>query len=407
MPKTLFIGIDISSEDNMAQFMDNEGTILRPHMRFSNSQTGLDQLVRAMAAIVAKHDIQHMHIGMEATGMYWWHLRDSLEHEPLLESLEADIYVINPALVKGFKKAYTTLPKTDAVDAWVIADRLRFGRLTPITAQDLLYQPLARLTRLRHTMVDSLTRDKNRALQLLFLKCSEYRKVAGNRTFGKASLALLNEFTTEELVHKPLEELLDVILANTNNRFVEPETFAREIKQAASRSYRLNSKMQDTVNVALAMVCANIHFFQHQCKQLDKIIARELKAVPQTLTTVPGIGNTLAAGIVAEIGNIKRFKNEKALAKFAGLTWHRHQSGRFEAEETSLTKAGNHYLRYYLVEAAQSLRVHNPDYAAFYTRKYNEVPKHQHKRALVLTARKLVRLVYALLSTGQIYQERK
>ena len=138
---------------------------------------------------------------------------------------------------------------------------------------------------------------------------------------------------------------------------------------------------------------------------MDKVIARELKDSPN-LTTVPGIGNTLlpASSLDREY---QTFQDEKALAKFAGLTWHRHQSGRFEAEETSLTKAGNHYLRYYLVEAAQSLRVHNPDYAAFYTRKYNEVPKHQHKRALVLTARKLVRLVYALLSTGQIYQERK
>ncbi|SHF83845.1 hypothetical protein SAMN02746089_02637, partial [Caldanaerobius fijiensis DSM 17918] len=57
-----------------------------------------------------------------------------------------------------------------------------------------------------------------------------------------------------------------------------------------------------------------------------------------------------------------------------------------------------------LVEAANCVRIHAKEYADFYCKKYNEVTKHQHKRALVLTARKLVRLVFALLSKGQIYQ---
>jgi transposase len=77
--------------------------------------------------------------------------------------------------------------------------------------------------------------------------------------------------------------------------------------------------MEDTVSVALAMTIENIRFMENQCKKLDKIIARELEAIPQTLTTIPGIGNVLAAGIIAEIGDINRFENEKALAKFAGL----------------------------------------------------------------------------------------
>jgi hypothetical protein len=47
--------------------------------------------------------------------------------------------------------------------------------------------------------------------------------------------------------------------------------------------------------------------------------------------------------------------------------------------------------------------VHNEEYRAFYQSKYARVPKHQHKRALVLTARKFVRLAYALLGKGQVY----
>src|SRR5690625_2462610 len=64
---------------------------------------------------------------------------------------------------------------------------------------------------------------------------------------------------------------------------------------------------------------------------------------------------------------------------------------------------GNQYLRYYLVEATNSVRRQIPEYRDYYSKKYQEVPKHQHKRALVLTARKFVRLVDALLRKNQIY----
>src|SRR5699024_12399786 len=103
-------------------------------------------------------------------------------------------------------------------------------------------------------------------------------------------------------------------------------------------------------------------------------------------------GSVFAAGIIAEIGQIERFEDETKIAKYAGLYWRKHQSGRFTAEDTSLTRNGNQYLRYYLVEAANSVRRHVPECKDYYAKKYQEVPKHQHKRALALTARKLGRL---------------
>jgi len=140
-----------------------------------------------------------------------------------------------------------------------------------------------------------------------------------------------------------------------------------------------------------------------EIKKLDKEFAKLMQGIPQTLTSIKGIGPVYAAGIIAEIGDVERFSNHNALAKFAGLVWNQHQSGEFEAEDTKRQQSGNKYLRYYLVQAADSIRKHDSEYKAFYTAKYNEVPKHQHKRALVLTARKLVRLVFSLLNTKQLY----
>ena len=72
-----------------------------------------------------------------------------------------------------------------------------------------------------------------------------------------------------------------------------------------------------------------------------------------------------------------------------------------------MTKAGNRYLRYYLSEVAKSVRKHISEYRGYYAKKYREVPKHQHKRALSLTFRKFVRLVFGLLVKNQLHTGKK
>lgn len=131
------------------------------------------------------------------------------------------------------------------------------------------------------------------------------------------------------------------------------------------------------------------------------MIKKLMKGVPQTLISFKGIGDVLAAGIIAEIGDIKRFDSHNALAKYAGLVWN--QSGEFEAKDTKRVLTENKYLRYYLVQAANCVRKHDTEYKSFYQKKYDEVPKHKHKRALGLTTTKLVRLVYMLLNTSKLY----
>lgn len=160
-------------------------------------------------------------------------------------------------------------------------------------------------------------------------------------------------------------------------------------------------------NILLATSIESIRTTGTQLNQLDKAIAKILEGVPNTLQTIPGIGPVYCAGILAEIGNINRFKDQAALAKYAGLAWRKHQSGNFTAEETNMIRSGNRYLRFYLVEAANSVKINEPEYSNYYKKKYHEVPKHQHKRALVLTARKLVRLIDALLRKDQIYTPRR
>lgn len=403
MISKLYAGIDISATDATLCCLDSEGNQFKPSQKFENNLSGAAQLVEALTEFEA----EEIHVGLESTSVYGAHLRDFLLASPLLQG-KAFVYELNPALVSGFKRSFPKKPKTDNLDAYFIAERIRFGHLRPFSEKQLTAQPLLQLTRYRLHLIKLLTMEQNRACNLVFLKFSNYLQNSPfSNSFGKASLAVLEDLFPDDLMEMDLDQLVLFITRNGNNRLNDPENMAKELKTIARQAYRLNPKMKDSVRVTLAMTIQNIEYFKNQIKQLDKLIARELKAIPQTLDTIPGIGPVFAAGIVAEIGDISRFDNEAALAQYAGLTWSRYQSGSFEAEERRLTKTGNRYLRYYLVEAANSLRVHNEEYKAYYYAKYNEVNKHQHKRALVLTARKFVRLVFALLSKGQIYQKQE
>jgi len=129
--------------------------------------------------------------------------------------------------------------------------------------------------------------------------------------------------------------------------------------------------------------------------------------IPNRQKSIPGIGPVWASGILSEIGDINAFHSSDALAKYAGLYWLKNDSGDFTSEDNAVSKAGNPYLRYYLGEAANSVRRYVPEYADYYAKKYAEVSKHQHKRALALTSRKYVRLVFGLLVKNQLYTGEK
>lgn len=365
MGQTLFVGIDIGSDTNVVRILDDSGEDVRG-FSVPNDLPGTEKLVEKVVDIATAKNAEKIKIGMEATNLYWWHLLQALYDDPQLSALGAEISVINPKVIDGFKAIYPDMAKTDALNARVIVDCLRFGRVRPTPPHDMRYAPLQRLTRFRYHMVNNLTREKNRALNLIFLKFSTYQKECPfSNLFGKASRTIIGNLTPDEIADMPLEELIDLMLQHGNNRLKNIPEMAKAIKQAANKAYRLNARMKDSVDVTLALSLETIRFFESQLKKIDKVIASEVKTIPHTLDTVPGIGPVYSAGIVAEIGDISRFKNHNALAKFAGLTWRQNQSSNFNAQDIHLSRSGNFYLRYYLVEAANSVRVRSmPNFIA-------------------------------------------
>ncbi len=401
----LYVGIDVSSRSNVVYLMKPDGSKVK-NFSVANSKDGSQKLVKEILAAISSFSLTDVIIGMEATSVYGENLVYFLRENGSLAPYHRRIHVLNPKQVNKFKESYNDLPKNDYIDSFVIADCLRFGRINKeVYLEDYRYQALRNLTRARYLAVQNLTREKQRFLNVLFKKYSSLaqEKVFSN-TFSATALAVYEEFeSADTLAYMDLHELTEFLRKKGKNHFSNPEEVAKAIQKAARSSYRLPKTVNDSVNQVLSISISSMKAMESQIKEFDKAIAAQMELIPNTLTSIRGIGPVYSAGIIAEIGDINRFPNQAKLAKYAGLVWKQHQSGDFESENTRLIKSGNRFLKYYLGEATMSLVRCDTEYSRFYHRKYNEVNKHQHKRALALTARKFVRLVFRLLKDNRLY----
>ena len=411
---TLFVGIDVSSKSNAVYAMDFEENKYISSS-FSNSQPGADELAGMIAGCMQKHkNLDAILIVLESTSVYSVHISNFLSTCETLMPYKPYVFCVNPKQTSNYRKSYIGMEKTDPTDAYLIADFGRVGRtkkLQPWRGGQFI--ALKRLTRHRMHLSECITREKTYMVSNLYLKFSELQLLDGDdkpfgNIYGATSSAVLTEFMSpQEIIDMSEEDLLTFLAGKSRNRITDISKTAGLLRKAARDSYRLDKCMYEPLNISLASSFNCIHAYQKERKLIEQAIEKCINGMNPNalmiLQSIPGIGPVWASGIISEIGDATAFHSSDALAKYAGLYWPKGDSGDFISEDNKLSKAGNPYLRYYLSEAANSVRKHVPEYAEYYAKKYAEVTKHQHKRALALTSRKFVRLVFGLLVKNQLY----
>lgn len=412
---TLFVGVDVSSRSQHAVILDFYGNTLAS-FPFNNNVPGTSLMISEIIKQANSAKATHVIVAMESTSFYSFHLCNYIFQSPQLATLHTKVYCLNPKVTKAYQNTFVDIDKTDPNDAYVIADFARTGKITSEPFQGSQFVALQRLTRARLHLMEGLAREKSYALTNIFIKFSELaildvkdKDNPFSNKFGATSMAVLTDFMSpDEIAYTSLEDLIDFFIEKGKGRFTDPEAKAKLLQRAARDSYRLDKALYDPLNAAIAASFNCIKAFEKEIKLIDKAIEKAVKGLSsneyQCLLSIKGFGPVISAGIIAEIGFISRFSSEEKLAKYAGLTWRKKQSGRFTSDITFMTKSGNEFLRYYLGEAVMSLlKCHNDEYTEFYHKKYNEAIRFKHKRALALTSRKLVRLIFALLRNNQLY----
>ena len=406
---SLNIGLDVDLRKVIACIVDENGTRLGKPFSFPNTPEGAEKFFKAIQQILLKEkNISSLKFGTESTGIYDWHLANFLAQKGESSPCKVEVYRLNALRVNRFRKSLPEFNKTDRIDAEILAHYLRISSALPFPhVPSDPYHPLRILTRYRFHLVKNIVRETNTFFSYIFLQASRILQNKPSRITGKTLSTILSSFSQEEIVSMPLQKLEDIIVKESKNRYPQPSQVAQIIQSAIRESYRLRPELSRTINFVLSHQVYTLRTLRSLLKEVNKAISSELASFPQTLTSIPGVSTVLAAGIIAEIGDIRKFSSHNQLAKLAGYVWPEKQSGQFRAEDRKMPRSANKYLRYYLAEAANLVRKYDPVFSAYYWKKYKEARTHHHKRALALTTRKFIRLVFSLLSTNQPYQRRR
>jgi len=166
----------------------------------------------------------------------------------------------------------------------------------------------------------------------------------------------------------------------------------------------------NTLSTKIA-VLETIRILQETEKSRDTILAHMIeicKSIPEfsVVLEMGGVGEVLAVRLIAEIGDVRRFKNRNSLIAYAGIDVPIYQSGKFKATERHITKRGNKYLRKTGYEVIQSLNKHQRKYSddpvfQFVQKKRSEGKKF--KKAAIAGLNKFLRIYYARVS--EVYTE--
>lgn len=389
----LYMGIDIGKNHHETGIINAEGKHLGQSLRFANDAEGYAKLLQF---IKTKRPLDEpFKIGMEATGHYWLALYSFLFGQSF------DVSVINPIQSDSLRNFNIRRTKTDSVDSFLIAEVLRFGQYEPTRLADEDIIALRNLSRFREGIVDTCSDFKRQVIALLDQVFPEYEKLFSD-VFGSGSKAFLKSYgTPEQCLHVTTKTLSTLLKKTSRGRF--GATKAQELKSAAKMSCGVKMA-NETFAFQLQLLIQQIEFTEKQVDQIDEQIAKQLKKANTVVTTIPGVGPSLGATIVGEIGDITRFSNPKKLVAYAGIDPTVMQSGAFSGSHNRLSKRGSPYLRRAIWMAAVIASRNDPVFKAFYEKKRDEGKAYG--TAIGAVARKLTYTIYAVLTTNKPYEIR-
>lgn len=384
------VGIDIGKNHHEASIVSPEGKQIGRSLRFATTHKGADSL---MSFIFKNIGNSPCVFGMEATGHYWY---------PIYSFLKAKgytIYVINPIQSDSLRKMYIRQTKNDSIDSFLIAEVIRFGQFGTTSMADENILAMRQLCRYRDSVISSRTEIKLRIGTIMEQIFPEYEKQFSS-LWVSTSMGILEKYLTpENIENAPIDELFEIIKDKSHNRLTRAKAIS--IKEAAADTFGIKIA-QDAFSFQLKQLIDRMNFLDKQIEALDCQILEYYEKFDCYLHTVPGIGMIAAATILAEIGDINRFKSSSALVAFAGIDPTVRQSGEFSSTHNHMSKRGSPYLRHAIFLAATTCSFHNSPLNAYYKKKRDQ-GKH-HLTATGAVARKLTSVIYAVLRDSKPYE---
>ena len=355
--KVLCVPIDYAKGTHMALFCNGSGQQLRKAFPVKNSPDGMVFLLDAVDKICRKFAIKREHVffGGEACGTF---------ADNFIYALRKEGFVVVGVHAADAKKERENMQaSTDKLDLLGIAKMLLNRRGSFSATQTSRERALRSLTRHRNSLVEMRTATSNRIhgiVDRLFPGFLD-EKCSGIPPFSKAALYLMeNHFSSAQIAKRQDKALLRQLktqgLQHAEDSLIKLKTHAKSVLEHPPE---LVAMLQVSLSSAVKL-------YRSLSENIEQIGYESAQQLAQTsgamLTTMRGIGITLAAGVAAEIGPPKTQTSTRRLTSYAGIIPRVKQTGGPEksARTGKVSRRSNHILKNFVVQCGNHLGQHGP-----------------------------------------------
>ncbi|RTR31470.1 IS110 family transposase [Robertmurraya yapensis] len=370
---------------------------------FNHTKTGFAEVKLRIDQIIISYGVLP-EIVFESTGVY------SKALERFMKENHYRYCLLNPLEAK-IQCDSLRIHKTDRSDAHKLA-------LTHFTmdrkekkVSDSVFDQLKSLSRFYSELDDELTVIRNRLHKVMQETFPELETIFTRKSDLFLNIAQLFPHP-DFLIGHSNTVIRNKIIANTNKNISKnrAEKKAQELLLAAEQSYPAVS----SVDVLCEQVRIYSKRFQELLNEKDRCTEKMIKLAEQRveykiLLSFPGIGPNTAVRLMAEIGDIFKFNNNKQLNAFAGIDIRRFQSGKSFYKD-KINKRGNKHLRkllFIIIQNMIRLRRNGNNHIVDYYDKLKTQPYNKcHKVASIACVNKLLKSIFHLITHGISYDYR-
>ena len=396
------VSIDVSKGESHIQGFKDLNDRYSNVRKIKHDRKGFDNLL-SLIQKMEKELNDNVCVVYEATGVY---------HRPLKKFLEDNNikqFILNPLLsAKTRKNDSLRSPKTDKLDPKSIAKTYYNQQLFSSKKTEDAYHELKELTRYYEDILVHIRKDKVAFRAQLDVVFPGYDTLYEN-LYSEVPLLIIEKYPHPELIEKKnITTVSKVIQAKTCHHKAVSDNLAAKVIEFAKTVYSGCDK-DDIEVVILKRLISNLKVHLDEAEKILSDMIRLAQDLPNftVIRSISGIGDNLAARIIAEIGDISKFKKYTQLVAYAGIDPRIDESGKNIGEHLSITKKGNKRLRCLLYLAVTcSLRLKREDNKIkdYYKKKMQQSNPLNSKAAKIACANKLVRIIYHMCKTGTLYQ---
>ncbi len=386
----IYAGIDVAKNKHDCFITNSNGQVLFKTFTILNNRDGFNDLFHKISSVT--EDLTKVKVGLEATGHYSYNLLGYLIDKGLTT------YVINPLHTSLYRKSLSLRQtKTDKVDARTIVSMI-MSDVNLKSYSDTSYhnEELKSLTRYRFDKVKERAKLKTSVSRLVTILFPELEKLVPTLHISSV-YALLAEFPGAAAVSSAHLTRLSNLLETASKGHYSKHT-AILFREAARNSIGSNMPAK---SLELKHTIKLIQELNSEIDEIEAEIKSIMDEINSPILSIPGINYRMGAMIIAEIGDIERFDSPDKILAYSGLSPSTYQSGQLDGAYSHMEKRGSRYLRYALFNAAKFVCHWDPTFQEYLVKKRSE-GKH-YNVAISHAAKKLVRVIYHLQKTGQLY----